>query len=451
MLKKIFNTPTDRDPAPAYPVCPIRESSFPEVFESTLEYNAPARGVWNIVHTGMLIPESHQIFICARGCLRGVILTAAEMNAMERMSYVTVEEEDFIAGTMEDHIAEGVSTILHRMEHKPRAVLVFISCIHMFAGNDMEVILDSLRAEFPGICFTDCYMHPTMRKRMLTPDQTMRKQLYSFLEKQEKKNLRQINIIGNDRVTISELLPFLEENSYTVKDIASETTFDGYKGMEKSFLNLVYLPTALAAGRDLEKRLGQKLLYLPLCYDLLKIRTHFELLCRELGLTLPETMLLRKQEEAEHALKQALARIGKTTPVEIDYSATPRPLGLARLLLETGFNVRRVYVDVLIPEEKEDWEYLKTHYGDLLLVPTVHPAMRFAHPAEPGQEKILCIGQKAAYFNNSKHFVDIVAGGGFYGYTQITRISQLMEEAFATEKETEIIIQHKGWGCESCL
>ena len=48
----------------------ITKAAFPAPFESGLEYNPPTRGVWNIVHTGMLIPESRQIFVCAQGCLR---------------------------------------------------------------------------------------------------------------------------------------------------------------------------------------------------------------------------------------------------------------------------------------------------------------------------------------------------------------------------------------------
>ena len=64
----------------------ISEIDFDNPFHDGLHYNPPARGVWNIVHTGMLIPEAHQIYVCAQGCLRGVILTAAEMNRMENMS-----------------------------------------------------------------------------------------------------------------------------------------------------------------------------------------------------------------------------------------------------------------------------------------------------------------------------------------------------------------------------
>ena len=70
----------------------IRDAHFPSPFVSGLEYATPARGTWNIVHTGMLIPEAHEIFVCAAGCLRGVVLTAAELHAEHRFSTVAVRE-----------------------------------------------------------------------------------------------------------------------------------------------------------------------------------------------------------------------------------------------------------------------------------------------------------------------------------------------------------------------
>ncbi|MFQ9119394.1 MAG: hypothetical protein ACLR4N_01990 [Mediterraneibacter faecis] len=41
------------------------------------------------------------------------------------------------------------------------------------------------------------------------------------------------------------------------------------------------------------------------------------------------------------------------TPIAIDYTFHPRPLGLAKLLLTHGFNVETVYLDSISPEEKE--------------------------------------------------------------------------------------------------
>ena len=55
----------------------IKDAKSLTPYEYGVEYGSPARGMWNIVHTGMLVPESHQIFVCAQGCLRGVVLTAA--------------------------------------------------------------------------------------------------------------------------------------------------------------------------------------------------------------------------------------------------------------------------------------------------------------------------------------------------------------------------------------
>ena len=137
----------------------IRDAVFPSPFETGLEFSAPARGPWNIVHTGMLIPESHQIFVCARGCLRGVILTAAEMNAMNRMSWISLEENDLFSGKMESGLIDGCVHILEQMEKKPKAVLLFISCVQLFAGFDFTNVLEELKIRFPEIDFVDCYRH----------------------------------------------------------------------------------------------------------------------------------------------------------------------------------------------------------------------------------------------------------------------------------------------------
>lgn len=122
----------------------------------------------------MLIPESRQIFVCAQGCLRGVILTAAEMNAMDRMSWVTVSEQDLYDGTMEQDVIDGVRDIINRLEKKPKCVLIFLSCVHLFAGCDFKMIIDELSALFPQVHFIDCYMTPTMRKS-ISPGQPYEK------------------------------------------------------------------------------------------------------------------------------------------------------------------------------------------------------------------------------------------------------------------------------------
>ena len=61
--------------------------------------------------------------------------------------------------------------------------------------------------------------------------------------------------------------------------------------------------------------------------------------------------------------------------------------------------------------------------------------------------KVLAIGQKAAYFTGTSHFVNMVEDGGLYGYGGILELAAMMEEAAGEEKDTEKLIQVKGWGC----
>ena len=427
----------------------IRDADFPVPFVSGLEYNAPARGPWNIVHTGMLIPESHQVFACAQGCLRGVVLTAAEMLAMDRMSWISVDKSDLFDGSLERNIVDGTAEIIRKLPKKPRAVLLFISCVHLFAGCDFEVMLDELRAMFPDIDFIDCYMNPTMRKSGLTPDQLMRRQLYAPFAPCPA-DPKTVNLIGNDRPTdaSSELVQLIGNAGRELRDITQCRTYDEYMRMAKSQLEITYLPTAKASGDALEKRLGRKHLYLPLSYDFDEIERNLGILADALGVPAPDWTGAKRK--AVRALEQAKAVIGDT-PVEIDYTATPRPVGLAALLAEHGFRVTRVYTDAMIEEERPAFERLRALAPELLLTATVHAKMRFAGKGVHECGDVLAVGQKAAYFSGTKHFVNIVSGGGMYGFDGIVRLAERMIDAATHEQDTETVIQYKGLGCRSCL
>lgn len=425
----------------------IRNADFPSPFASGLEYGAPARGAWNIVHLGMLIPQAHQIFICASSCLRGVVLTAAEMNAQDRFSTVAIRENNVLEGDMENLIVEGVTDILHKLPKKPPAVLVYTSCIHHFIGCDLPFVYRTLRERFPDVAFTDCYMNPIMRKSGLTPDQLMRRQLYSLLEKRPL-NARSVNIIGNCNPTdgTSELCRLIRESGFGLRDITLCKTYREYLGMAESAVNISCNPAARAGGDALEKRLSQKHLYLPLSYSCEEIERNLHRLST--ALDVPERDYSPDAARAEAALKKLKGVVGGA-PVAIDYTATPRPLSLARLLCGHGFSVERIYADGFSGEEKDDFMWLRANRPEIRLYATVHPKMRVL-PRGTG-EKTLAVGQKAAYFTGSDHFVNMVEGGGMYGFDGIFRLAGLMEDAFLHAKDARSLIQIKGLGCDCCL
>ena len=426
---------------------PIADASFPAPFHSGLEYASPARGTWNIVHTGMLIPEAHEIFVCAASCLRGVVLTAAEMGAAHRFSTVEIKENNLLDGDMEYHVIDGVSDILERLPKKPPVVLVYTSCVHHFAGCDLGMIYATLRDRFPDIDFVDCYLNPIMRKSGLTPDQLMRSRLY-FPLKPRPIRKGTVSIIGNDLPSNedNDLMVLLKENGFRIHEITSCKTYEEYQQMAESEYNICYYPAAVAGCKMLSERLRSTSVYVPFSFDFAEIDAGFSALAEKLGIPLQDSTA--KRQACIDALKETLDLIGNT-PIAIDYTYSPRPLGLAKLLLDHGFNVQRVYLDAVTGEEKKVFEDLQAQYPTLELFPTVHASMRFLAQKEPSD--YLAIGQKAAHFLNTPHFVNVVEGGGMLGYQAVLKTLRLMREAFLEEKDTRNLIQIKGMGCGGCV
>ena len=427
---------------------PIKEAAFPVPFYAGLSYPPPARGGWNIVHMGLTLPQGHLIFVCPEGCLRGVVLSAAELDLADRFSTIAVGETNVLEGTLETQVIEGVSHIISELPQKPAAILVYTSCIHQVLGCDMDLIYSTLRQRYPDIDFTDCYMFPIMRKSGPNPVEMMRRQRYSLL-KPRRQNNHSINIIGCDLPLdpASDLAVLLTRNGWTIREMNRCHDYAQYQQMAESVANVVLLPSAIKAGEALEARLDQKMIYLPMSYDDAEIKARLQQLCDTLDM--PYTLDEAKVTAANTALQRALAVIGQT-PICIDYTAGPRPLSLTRRLLTAGFNVMDVYTDVFEVEEKADYQFLQQAYPDLMLHPTTDVGMRVVDRTR--SEKVLAIGQKAAYYTSSPYFVNVIEGNGAYGYQAITQLADLMIDAFETPKDTEALIPIKAldWQCGWC-
>ena len=108
-----------------------------------------------------------------------------------------------------------------------------------------------------------------------------------------------------------------------------------------------------------------------------------------------------------------------------------------------------VYLDGISPEEKEDFLWLKEHAPELLLIATIQVGMRVF--PRGSKREVLAVGQKAAYFTGSRHFVNLVQGEGLYGFDGIRRTAALMMDAYVQEKDTRRLVVQKGWGCDCCL
>jgi hypothetical protein len=436
-----------------FPEVKVKDITGNPLFRQGVEYSSPARGTWTIAHVSMLIPHSHQIFVGGDGCLRGVVLSAAEFGGLDRFSMITVKEDDVYNNRMEDLFIGGVSDILRKLPSLPPAVLVYTSCIHEFMACDMDLVYRELRSRFPEVDFVECAMNPTMRKAGITPEELLRKQLYAPLG-MRPKNPKSVNIVGNcyARNSQSELVKWLTDSGYTVRDICTCRTYDDYQAMAESAVNIYTIPLMQSGAESLEKRLGQESLYLPMSFNREEIEHNLTALVRRFHLhVLPEKNGIpdfsRLEMQAEAALAHAKKIIG-SMPVAIDYAAVTRPLSLAQLLLSYGFNVVRIYTDAILPGDEDAFAWLKKYAPDLPLHSAVNFRCRFVPRVGTRQaEKLLAIGQKAAYFTGSSYFVNIVENGDLYGFDGICRLLALMENAVLHESDMRNTIQVKAWGC----
>ena len=453
----------------------IGKASFPAPFQAGLEFNSPAHGNWNIVHTGMLVPEAQQIYVCADNCMRGVVLTAAEMNAAERFSFVIVEERDLLGGNLEDVTIEGVTDVLNRLPEKPKAVLLFTVCLHHFLGSDLDRIYGELESRFPEIFFMRCFMDPIMQKTGPTPDQKLRRAMYDAVPEAEA-DPGCVTLLGSDFVldADADIRRISEHNGFKLRETAVCETWEEYQKLGEGSLIIDCYPAGKFGVQQQAERLGRPFLYLPGSFDyeeiqeqerqlvsaleMLKKSQTNEKLVRKAGnedkshsegiLGITGLDIEKEIQSCEAVLSHAKEIIGDT-PVALDYLFHPRPLGLAKLLLTHGFKVESIYLDSISPEEKDVFFWLKENVPELKLISTIRPEMRVRTRCP--ENKILAIGQKAAWFTGSRNFVNMVQGGGLYGFDGIRHTVQLMIEAFGTEKDPEDLIVRKGWGCESCI
>ena len=407
-----------------------------------IAYSSPCRGVWNIVHYGTLVPGGHQVYVCPTSCLRGVVLTTAEMGAMEKLSTITVGEDNLLDGDMEEELLRGTEKIIDSLPEHPRLMMIFTSCIHHFLAVNYQRVYRILRKEYPDIDFIDCYMDPIMR-RQKPPFPNLVRQVTRVLP-QAEKNPRQANFLGNcfPMAEDCDLYCHLREHGIRVLDLPSMKTYEEFLGQAASPVNFTFHGVGAAAAKDLEIRLGQAWKPMRNGYDYDAIDEDMAEASALLGIPAPSGEEIRRQrretEQAAEALRKALAG----TAISLDDTAVDRPLELALYLLDHGFSVESVFLES-ITEPREVFERLREKKTDLKVYSALGWNMRRVRREHSG--KLLAVGQKSAYFAGCGYFVNMTQNDGLYGYRGIRRLFRLMAEAAVEEKPLRELVQQKGW------
>lgn len=167
--------------------------------------------------------------------------------------------------------------------------------------------------------------------------------MYALWHKRELKQ-KHINLIANNIQTDKEceLYDLAQNGGFLLREIHDCQSYDEYQEMAAASLNIVFRRAALPGAEYLKQTYGQKYLYLPTSYNYTEMLDTLHVFADYLGVELPDyshyqALISEKLGE----LKTIIA----DTPIMVDYTFSAQYLSLARLLLENGFNVVRVYTD----------------------------------------------------------------------------------------------------------
>ena len=193
-----------------------------------------------------------------------------------------------------------------------------------------------------------------MQKHGPTPDQKLRKAMYESLDSEpDKMDTKQISILGSDFALdqSSDLKELLSKAGYTVRELQSCRTWEEYKELGNAGTFLCCYPSGKYGIELLAKRLDRTFFYLPLSFDYEEIKKEEEILWNTLKPEDNQELLpwIEKKISLCEAVLEHTRQVIGNTPIAIDYTFHPRPLGLAKLLLTHGFNVETVYLDSISP------------------------------------------------------------------------------------------------------
>lgn len=419
---------------------PCMSASLNTSLDTCVSYSSPAHGGWGLVRIGMLIPQSHQLFVCPFACGRHGALGASIHGNKERLSYLYLEETDIISGSYEDLLLQAVDELLDYLDPTPRVLLIMVSCIDDLLATDNDAILHSLRTKHPALHFGFGHMNPIATDGKLPPHLNIQRFIYSFLDVpvHQINVQKSVNLVGCNMPPAQggELYSVLAALGYQALHIGQFATFDDFQRMASSRLNLLTTPAGSLAAAQMQANLGIDSLFLPVNWDPEEICKDYATLAEALGYkALPPAvteLLDELQRQARDSLATTRAKL-KGRPIAIDDTATIRPYSLAKLLCQEGFNVIAVAADGCSAIEEESRAWLQAHTTLQSLDYNGHNAPR----SRTSNPDVLAIGMECAYLLQTPFIIEMTNDEEHYGYHGLLWLLEQMRAAVGVAKDLE--------------
>jgi hypothetical protein len=416
-----------------------------------LHYCSPAHGGWGVVRVALLVPESYLLFVCPSACGRHGAIAAIEQGYRHRIGYLCINDNEIVLGGYEAEIERAVRELMVRVKPRPKAMMIFMSCIDDLLGTDHAAALARMEAE-QGIPVKIARMNPISMDSKLPPGIRVQKSIYEFLEPPARKD-RGIIALGAYRPPSqsSELARLLEYYGFgPLRHPEYCVDFEDYKGIARSAAALILRPEGMAAGEDLGSRLGIPSLPAFMAFDRETVLERYRRLIAFLrsldagarGAVEPAEYFRAALERVEDAEERARSLLGDAR-VAIDSTVTIAPFNLALALVKGGINVNRIYTSQLPAFEKPSLEELAELKGDIVVANPNH--VRKYGPLSARTLADCAVGFEAGYAAAAPVTVPLAFDEQIYGFEGYTMILEALIR-FSAEGKSDLRQQVKDYG-----
>ncbi|SEP85848.1 nitrogenase molybdenum-cofactor synthesis protein NifE [Lachnospiraceae bacterium NE2001] len=407
---------------------------------ATLYFNSPGAKGFGVKRAGLAVPESVMLLVSPGCCGRNTSLFRTAPEYKDKFFFQLLDDTDIVTGRHLTKIPQAAEELLEVLKKKPSAIMICITCVDALLGTDMERVCRKV-TEKTGVPAVACYMYALTREMRLPPMAAVRTSVYSLLEKQEKRNSADINIMGYFTPLFDSSEIYLLMRSLGVKNIRELSrceTFDDYSEMSKANFNLVLNPEARAAAQNMQERLGIPFIELLRLYRIDKIHNQYKSLGDALGAKLDDSVYY---QNARKTIDDFRAKYGALT-FSVGEITNADPIELSLMLVEEGFKVSEIFATV----GELNFRFLKRLAQlspDTKVYSNLSPTMmdfgtehsKSLNDETSDKDKIdICIGSDAMYYHPDKPAVEWCDDNQPFGYDAVIKLFERLDEMLSRER-----------------
>lgn len=388
---------------------------------ATLAFNSPGAKGFGVKRAGLAVPDSVMLLVSPGCCGRNTSLFRSAPEYRDRFFFQLLDDTDIVTGRHLTKIPQAAEEMLSVLPKKPSAIMICITCVDALLGTDMERVCRKV-TEKTGIPAVACYMYALTREKRLPPMAAVRTSVYSLLEKREKRNSADMNLLGyfTPLFDSSELYPLMKSVGIkNIRELSRCNNIDEYHELSKANFNLVLNPEARAAAQDMQERLGIPFIELLRLYRTDKIRNQYRLLGQALGVELDDTEYF---ENARNVIDAFREKHGKKS-FAVGEIQNGDPIEMALMLIEEGFEVKEIFATI----GELNFRFLKR-------LAELSPETKVYSNLSPSmlhyeEEKVDCyIGADSAYYHPDTPGIDWCDDEQPFGYDGVIKLFNRLSE-----------------------